>query len=80
MVRAQRSIAAHYPIEVVERCVRLYFRFALSSRNVDEVLAKRPVQLTIISYSIDSRRSMPVKALTWIVRRLPAGSAQPASC
>jgi putative transposase len=35
-----------FPIEVVEHCVWLYFRFALSYRNVEEMMAKRGVQLT----------------------------------
>jgi len=35
-----------FPIEVVEHCVWLYFRFALNYRDVEEMLAKRGVQLT----------------------------------
>ncbi len=35
-----------FPIEVVEQCVWLYFRFALSYRNIEEMMAKRGVPLT----------------------------------
>jgi len=35
-----------FPIEVVEQCVWLYYRFALSYRNIEEMLAKRGVQVT----------------------------------
>lgn len=35
-----------FPIEIVEQCVWLYFRFALSCRNIQQMMAKRGVQLT----------------------------------
>jgi len=35
-----------FPIEVVEQCVWLYFRFALSYRNIEEMMAKRGVPVT----------------------------------
>ena len=35
-----------FPIEVVEQCVWLYYRFSLSYRNIEEMLARRGVQLT----------------------------------
>ena len=35
-----------FPIERVEQCVWLYFRFALSYCDIEEVTAKRGVQLT----------------------------------
>jgi putative transposase len=35
-----------FPIEVVEQCVWLYFHFALSYRNVEEMMAKRGVPVT----------------------------------
>jgi putative transposase len=35
-----------FPIEVVEQCVWLYYRFAPSYRNIEEMLAKRGVQVT----------------------------------
>ncbi len=47
MVSSPETYRRHrYPIEVVEHCVWLYFRFALSYRNVEEMMAKRGVQLT----------------------------------
>jgi len=35
-----------FPIEVVEQCVWLYYRFSLRFRDVEEMMAKRGVQLT----------------------------------
>ena len=44
---APESYRRHrFPVEVVEQCVWLYFRFALSYRNVEEMMAKRGIQLT----------------------------------
>jgi len=37
---ALRVVSAPVPIEVVEQCAWLDFRFALSYRNVEEVAAK----------------------------------------
>lgn len=47
MVSTSEKYRRHrFPIEVVEHCVWLYFRFALSYRNVEEMMAERGVQLT----------------------------------
>ncbi len=47
MVSSPETYRRHrFPIEVVEHCVWLYFRFALSYGNVEEMMAKRGVQLT----------------------------------
>jgi putative transposase len=35
-----------FPIEVVEQCIWLYFRFALSYRNIEEMMATRGVPVT----------------------------------
>ena len=35
-----------FPIEIIEQCVWLYFRFALSYCNIEETMAKRGVQVT----------------------------------
>jgi putative transposase len=35
-----------FPIEVVEHCVWLYFRFSLSYRNIEEMMAVRGVRVT----------------------------------
>ena len=35
-----------FPVEVVEQCVWLYYRFALSYRNIEEMMAKRGIQVT----------------------------------
>jgi len=44
--KPERYHRHRFPIEVVEQCVWLYFRFALSYRNIEEMMAKRGVQLT----------------------------------
>jgi putative transposase len=65
-----------YPIEVVEHCVWLYFRFALSYRNVEEMMAKRGVQVTYETvrmwcqkfgtlYAARLRRQRPPFGLNW---------------
>ena len=47
MVSTSKKYRWHrFPIEVVEHCVWLYFRFAFSYRNVEEMMAERGVQLT----------------------------------
>ena len=35
-----------FPIEIISHCVWLYFRFSLSFRDVEEMMAKRGVVLT----------------------------------
>jgi putative transposase len=35
-----------FPIEVVEQCVWLYYRFAVSYRNIEEMMAKRGIQVS----------------------------------
>ena len=35
-----------FPAEIISHCVWLYFRFALSFRDVEEMLAMRGVALT----------------------------------
>src|SRR5712671_6756674 len=35
-----------FPVEIISHCVWLYFRFALSFRDVEEMLAMRGVALT----------------------------------
>jgi transposase-like protein len=36
-----------FPAEIISHCVWLYFRFPLSFRDVEEMLAKRGVVLTL---------------------------------
>lgn len=44
---APESYRRHrFPLEVVEQYIWLYFRFALSYRNIEELMAKYGVQLT----------------------------------
>jgi putative transposase len=44
--RKSRYRRHRFPIEVVEQCVWLYFRFALRYRNIEEMMAKRGVLVT----------------------------------
>jgi putative transposase len=44
--RPERYRRHHFPIEVVEHCVWLYFRFSLSYRNIEEMMAVRGVRVT----------------------------------
>jgi len=44
--RESRYRRHRFPIEVVEQCVWLYFRFALSYRNIEKMMAKRGVLVT----------------------------------
>jgi putative transposase len=44
--RESRYRRHRFPIEVVEQCVWLHFRFALSYRNIEEMMAKRGVPVT----------------------------------
>ena len=45
--KSERRYRRHrFPIEVVEQCVWLYFRFAVSYRDIEEMMAKRDIQVT----------------------------------
>lgn len=41
--RRRRKGGNRYPVEVISRCVWLYFRFPLSSREVEELMLQRGV-------------------------------------
>jgi len=43
---SERYRRHRFPVKVVEHCVWLYYRFALSYRNIEEMMAKRGVQVT----------------------------------
>jgi putative transposase len=43
---SERYHRHRFPIEVVEHCVWLYFRFCLSYRNIEEMMAVRGVRVT----------------------------------
>jgi len=43
---SERYRRHRFPIEVVEHCVWLYFRFSLSYRNIEEMMAVRGVRVT----------------------------------
>ena len=45
--KSERRYRRHrFPIEVVEQCVWLYFRFTVSYRDIEEMMAKRGIQVT----------------------------------
>ena len=47
MRTSERRYHRHrFPAEIISHCVWLYFRFALSFRDVEELLAMRGVALT----------------------------------
>jgi hypothetical protein len=46
MSRSERYRRHRFPIEAVEHCVWLYFRFSLSYRNLEEMIAVRDVRVT----------------------------------
>ncbi len=46
MSTPERYRRHRFPIEVVEHCVWLYFRFPLSYRNIEEMMAVRGVRVT----------------------------------
>lgn len=65
-----------FPAEIISHCVWLYFRFNLSSRNVEEIMAVRGVALTYESvrewclkfgqtYANDLRRRRPQPGDRW---------------
>ncbi len=45
-IPASRYHRHRFPAEIISHCVWLYFRFALSFRDVEEMLAERGVVLT----------------------------------
>ncbi len=64
MVSSPETYRRHrFPIEVVEHCVWLYFRFALSYRNVEEMMAKRGVQLTYETVGLYSNAGISLFSL-----------------
>ncbi len=75
MVSSPETYRRHrYPIEVVEHCVWLYFRFALSYRNVEEMMAKRGVQLTYETVRTWCHKFGTLYAARLRRRRPPIGS------
>lgn len=49
----------HYPIDVIAQCVRWYLAYALSLRNLEEMMAERGV---IVDHSTLHR---------WVIRLVP---------
>ncbi len=46
LVLRRRSVNNRFPAEIISHCVWLYFRFSLSLRDVEEMLAMRGVSLS----------------------------------
>jgi transposase-like protein len=56
-----------FPSEIISHCVWLYFRFALSFRDVEEMLAMRGVTLsyeTVREWCLSSARFTPTAYVT----------------
>ena len=73
-----------YPIEIISHAVWLYFRFALSLRDVEELLAERGVTVTYEtirawcskfgpSYAAGLRRRRPRPSDKWHCKNVSAG-------
>lgn len=75
-IRASCYPRHRFPAEIISHCVRLYFRFALSFRDVEEMLAMRGVALSYETvrewclkfdqtYANDLRRRSPRPGDRW---------------
>lgn len=42
----------HYPIDVIAQCVRWYLAYALSLRNLEEMMAEAALSLTIPRFTV----------------------------
>jgi len=73
---SERYRRHRFPIEVVEHCVWLYFRFSLSFRNIEEMMAVRGVRVTYETvrewcrkfgalYAAQLRKSRPCIGSKW---------------
>jgi putative transposase len=69
-----------FPAEIISHCVWLYFRFALSFRDVEEILAMRGVALsyeTVREWCLKFGQTMPTACARcapqgYLCRRPPA--------
>ena len=52
-----------YPTEIISHAVWLYFRFSLSFRDIEELLAARGI---VVTYGKKHRVRFSLKALAWI--------------
>ena len=62
-----------FPAEIISHCVWLYFRFALSFRDVEEMLAMRGVVLTyetVLEWCSSSAGGMPTTCVEDLLGRV----------
>lgn len=74
MSTPERYRRHRFPIEVVEQCVWLYYRFPLGFRDIEEVMAKRGVQLTCETVREWCRKFGPLYAAQLRKKRAKIGS------
>jgi putative transposase len=77
MIEALRRVVEpmHYPLEVMQVCVRRYAAYPLDFRNIRKMMAERGV---FVDHSALHRRSikmLPVLAATLRRRKRPVGSS-----
>jgi putative transposase len=65
----------HYPIEVMLVCVRCYAAYALSLRQIQEMMAERGVVVDHATIHQWSVKMMPVLAAVFRRRKLPVGTS-----
>ena len=66
MVTAASYKGQRYPVEIISHCVWLYYRFALSLRDISEMMLERGV---VVSHETVRQ---------WCVRQVRPGLRQPA--
>ena len=65
----------HFPLEVMLVCVRWYAAYALSLRNLEEMIAERGVQVDHATVHRWALKMLPVLAGVFMPRKLPVGAS-----
>ena len=60
-----------FPPDVIRHAVWLYFRFTLSLRDVEELLAQRGIEVSYETIRCWTRKFGQLTILTYIIRILP---------
>lgn len=63
----------HYPLDVMLLCVRWYAAYALSLRNLEEMMAERGVQVDHATVHRWALKILPVLAKVFRRRKRPVG-------
>src|SRR6185295_5710052 len=63
----------HYPLDVMLLCVRWYAAYALSLRNLEEMMAERGVQVDHATVHRWAQKILPVLAKAFRRRKRPVG-------